>query len=346
MALATRCPACETVFRITTAQAAAKSGMVRCGECRHAFNSLDALVRVEDLDLLDAPQAVQPAAVAAPGAPTGSGASDTTRVVIDLPEVAHDDALADEFLEELASPHHETVMAAFEPADEAPEPQPPREWWLPAEGEVVLPPSMAPTPVEPEPEPALADRRLDLEWQKELGGTGPEFMRNEPALRVRRSRTERVILGVLSGLALLALLAQAAYHWRDELAARWPASRAALVAACGPLHCRVEPPAHPDAVTIESTGVNTSAPDSDLYVLTALLRNRDDVAVRYPSLMLTLTNTQDQAVLRRILRPEDYLPADRPAAAGFTAGSELPVRVTFELNELRFVGYRLDRFYP
>jgi predicted Zn finger-like uncharacterized protein len=33
----TRCPQCQTVFRITTAQLKARDGMVRCGRCQHVF---------------------------------------------------------------------------------------------------------------------------------------------------------------------------------------------------------------------------------------------------------------------------------------------------------------------
>jgi predicted Zn finger-like uncharacterized protein len=40
----TRCPQCETVFRITAAQLKAREGMVRCGRCQHVFRADDTLV--------------------------------------------------------------------------------------------------------------------------------------------------------------------------------------------------------------------------------------------------------------------------------------------------------------
>ena len=39
----TRCPACQTLFRISSEQLRARQGMVRCGHCRHTFNALDTL---------------------------------------------------------------------------------------------------------------------------------------------------------------------------------------------------------------------------------------------------------------------------------------------------------------
>ena len=40
----TRCPTCETHFRVTAEQLKARSGRVRCGECQQVFNALDTLI--------------------------------------------------------------------------------------------------------------------------------------------------------------------------------------------------------------------------------------------------------------------------------------------------------------
>ena len=179
---------------------------------------------------------------------------------------------------------------------------------------------------------SLSDRRASLEWPGSTQVHQPEFMRTG-APRAERSRTERWALAILSIVAALGLAAQAAYVWRNEVAARWPAAKPWLVAACAPLHCVVDYPVHIDAITIESTALQSSTPNSHLYTLTALLRNRDTVAVRYPHLQLTLTDTQDRPILRRALRPEDYLgpsrDADGGAQGGFSAESELPIRMMY-----------------
>lgn len=315
MALATRCPACDTVFRISTAQAAAKGGNVRCGHCRHAFNSLDALVRVEDLDVLDE------TSVALPDPPV-------TVVPVDKPA----------------------------PVDAEPVPveRPMSEWWLPEPGERRAPRTAS--EIDPDlpttgagqrgdPGPVLA---TDLDRPAPAIATSATFMRPETPVEPAPPAVRWLFAG-LALLALVVLLGQAAYLWRDELAVRWSPARPWLAAACVPLRCSVDYPAHLDAITIESAAVQPSgAPD--VYVLTALLRNRDSIDIRYPHLELVLTDVQDRPILRRALRPEDYLSPDqqtnRPAPPGFAAGSELPVRVMFQLSDLRFTGYRLDRFYP
>jgi predicted Zn finger-like uncharacterized protein len=46
MTLATRCPACGTVFRVVPDQLRVSQGWVRCGRCSEAFNAQEALVEV------------------------------------------------------------------------------------------------------------------------------------------------------------------------------------------------------------------------------------------------------------------------------------------------------------
>ncbi|MEI7432495.1 MAG: zinc-ribbon domain-containing protein, partial [Betaproteobacteria bacterium] len=40
----TRCPNCQTTFRVTPEQLKARAGKVRCGQCQTVFNALDSLL--------------------------------------------------------------------------------------------------------------------------------------------------------------------------------------------------------------------------------------------------------------------------------------------------------------
>jgi predicted Zn finger-like uncharacterized protein len=353
MALATRCPACGTVFRISTAQAAAKGGMVRCGQCRNVFNSLDALVRVEDLEVIEEVLV------------DSSGEQSTS---IDAHHPAIDEA--DEVLPTTEPAIAATVFEAPVETDElvahslvADDQQGPAkdfaeqavisEWWLPDPATQRGPSTGNGVATGGLGDATTSDssiRRLDQRREHQVeGGTNPVFMRPEAPV-TRGHRATRWVLSGLSFVAALLLLAQVAYLWRDELAARWSPSRPWLSTACAALRCTIGHPVHAESVTIESASVQTTGPNSNLYVLTALLRNHDTIDVRYPHLELVLTDLQDQPVLRRDLRPEDYLAesrdAGRSASSGFAAESELPLHLTFELNNLRFAGYRLNQFYP
>ncbi len=225
-----------------------------------------------------------------------------------------------------------------------------REWWMPVE-EPAPPPAELDVGLVEAPidalAPSTAGRRDDTRPDaREIDGASPVLLR--PATVDETSRGWRRVLAMLSVVAALALLAQLAYVWRDELAVRWPPARPWLAAACRPLRCAVGYPAHPDGITIESASVQTVPTNANVYVMTALLRNRESFDLRYPTLELVLTDLQDRPILRRAFRPADYLAgvAGRSPDAGFPAQSELSVRIAFELTDLTFAGYRLVQAYP
>jgi len=75
------------------------------------------------------------------------------------------------------------------------------------------------------------------------------------------------------------------------------------------------------------------------------VRNRAPVEQDYPAFELTLTNSQEQAIARRVFLPAEYLQWI-DAAHGLKAGAELPIRLFLDTGELRAAGYRLYLFYP
>ena len=58
MSLATRCPACGTVFRVVRDQLKVSDGWVRCGRCSEVFNAAQRLFELEADATLERPAAV------------------------------------------------------------------------------------------------------------------------------------------------------------------------------------------------------------------------------------------------------------------------------------------------
>jgi hypothetical protein len=120
------------------------------------------------------------------------------------------------------------------------------------------------------------------------------------------------------GAALLALVlgAQAAYVYRVQLAASFPALKPALVVACGALDCTVPLPQQPRLISIEASDLQV--PDASrpgVIQLTATLRSHAHYDLAYPALDLVLTNAQDHTLARRVFIPRDYLERGRDPAA-------------------------------
>ncbi|NJM33301.1 MAG: hypothetical protein HC848_11250 [Limnobacter sp.] len=47
MSLATRCPACKTLFKVSLGQLQVHEGQVRCGQCKAAFSGIDHLAAAD-----------------------------------------------------------------------------------------------------------------------------------------------------------------------------------------------------------------------------------------------------------------------------------------------------------
>ena len=151
-------------------------------------------------------------------------------------------------------------------------------------------------------------------------------------------RSGLVVLGL--GLAT-ALAAQVAVHERNRVAAVAPQLRPLLLALCEPLGCELAPLRQIAEVVIDSSSFNKARGDS--YVLAVTMKSRSTVALEMPAVELTLTDAQDQPVLRRVLLPAD-MGAPQELAAGGEWSASVSVLVT--TGGARVAGYRLLAFYP
>jgi predicted Zn finger-like uncharacterized protein len=152
--------------------------------------------------------------------------------------------------------------------------------------------------------------------------------------------------GVAGAAALAALGAQFVFHFRGEMALLWPAARPVLERVCAELGCDLPLPRHAELMSIEASDLQADGSSPGIMVLSATLRNRAAFPQQFPSLELTLTDAQDQALARRVLTAPDYLGRGANLEGGFAANSEFAVKVFMEAAALKPTGYRLYLFYP
>jgi len=157
-----------------------------------------------------------------------------------------------------------------------------------------------------------------------------------------------VLWGFLALLAAVALGGQIAYRYRTEIAVLAPNTRAALERVCRALRCEVALPRRPELMSIDSSDLQTDSRRDNVIILNAVIHNRAPFPQDFPALELTLTDETDHPVVRRVLRPADYLDAARRAqlAQGIAPGSDAVLRVFLDAGRARATGYRLYLFYP
>lgn len=152
------------------------------------------------------------------------------------------------------------------------------------------------------------------------------------------------LLGAL--LLLLVLLAQAAYFYRSTIIVLFPQAKPHALALCAILGCDLPLPRRIKLMSIEASDLQADTTNPNVMVLTATLKNRAIFDQQLPLLELTLTDAQDQPVVRRVLTPQDYLGKAANARAGFAANSEIAIKVFIEGSQVKATGYRLYLFYP
>jgi hypothetical protein len=185
----------------------------------------------------------------------------------------------------------------------------------------------------------------------DLGFSIPDFtLRGGKKKDAKKTPGKRWPWIVAALAAAFALIAQAAYAFRAELTANalvmWPDSKPWFERACAELRCVMPLPRRVELVGIDASDLQVDTGHANLMLLTATLKNRAAFVQAYPSLALTLMDSQDQALARRVLAPADYLDAKTDSRAGFAPNADLAIKVFIDSREFKATGYRLFLFYP
>ena len=375
MALATRCPNCQALFRVAPDQLKLRGGLVRCGACRHVFDAIGTLSYVDDAALATA-------------APETSPTVGAVIAAIRKAESSVDGAMATIASEKAEESTGEPALAVIEPASEVHrvvmpledeavieldarlEPPPPISATSPvAQVSAVARPGSqatagaesapaASTPIEATaPAAPLAPREAletrAAEFPTTVAATtiaasaepAPSFLGGTETPQRKRSR--RWLAAAASLLAVLAL-AQLAIAFRAEIVAAVPQARPALGLLCKAFRCTVSWPSRPELLAVVGSELQ-ALPGTDVFELTAVVRNRGQVTVEIPAIELTLTDTLNRTVARKVFSPADYLatgsvvPAD--FEGGLAAGADLTVRVAFEARGINAAGFVVYPFY-
>jgi predicted Zn finger-like uncharacterized protein len=326
------------MFRVVPDQLKISEGWVRCGHCGDVF---DATAHLTD------EAAVAPAAAPAPAEPPPQAAAPAlfSTPMVDPPTQPAPMATVPAWLE--SGPPAATPPA---PRYIEPDPGPDSEQQGPTslDAPFVFRRSDLvhdePTPSVLPPVPPRAASRFDADDEVQA----PEmedvsFVRHAKRKAFWRRPMVRIGLAFVSLLLASLLLLQVAWHDRDRLAAAQPRLRPLLEQMCQPLSCTLAPPRQIDAVVIESSGFNRLR--NDAYRLSFSVRNTAGMTVAAPAMELTLTDNQDQPVLRRVLSPADLGARDDVIAAGAEWTGSVGLVVNSNGNT-RIAGYRLLAFYP
>ncbi|MCZ2104192.1 MAG: zinc-ribbon domain-containing protein [Burkholderiales bacterium] len=383
MSQVTRCPHCQTCFRVVDDQLRVGGGWVRCGRCARVFDTSGRIwfeppsdaataMPIELIEPAPSQDAAEPLEAAAP--------DDESRTVLALRDFA-----ASRWLDDMdADGGDDAPGAAREPTwdPDVPEPDDGADDRVDAS---LAEPGTAADDAHDEPAPAVPDAVDTVSQEREPMATVPErLLRSEapidadevpcaaakvsppvpvtassmPSARaaaepgfVRAARrgtfwrrpAVRAVLALVVCALGALLVLQVLVQERDLLAARYPATRAWLQSLCAPVGCVVQAPRRIADVVIEASSFIKEREGDAAYVLEVGLKNRAAYEIATPALELTLVDASDDVLVRRVLPPRDLAAPAVLAAQALWTGN-MRLRVT--QDAARVAGYRVLVFYP
>lgn len=316
--LLTTCVKCAAQFKVSTDQLNSRSGRVMCGRCRHVFNAFESLERVDstfgELDDFSDTESTTP-----PSRPDKSAATGSAPVLEYDPafvpgprSVPHIGPLSEPFSAPLSEP-----LPSIQPDGPRSQPLPPA-FLQASPDENALPATNAQAPYRfaPVAKPAPPASPPSRAW------------------------------GFLAFLAGAALAVQVLYVWRSELVSRYPDLRPYLAKACDFAGCSLPWGRDQTALKVENSDLIEELNRRGRFLLTATIANRASAVQDFPHLELSLTDTANQTLVRRVLAPAEYLGRQLARGEGMDANSVTQINVRLEANAASAAGYHVELFYP
>ncbi len=322
----TSCPACETQFLLTKDDLKAHRGKVQCGQCHQVFNAKNRLIEV----------------------------SDDVHSVDEYTAAEHTEDFEENTIStEMADFEIETPTEQLEPshtADERP---------ISAALNEVLEtvPNLADLSTQNEADnqeldgsytvnQAITQQSADFIAEEDVdidAVRAPIFIDDitaDPKFQLTKpKRNIWLILAVV--LLLIVAILQSIYFLRSTIAVNYPQLKPHLEEACRHLNCSVNLPQHLDLLTIDDSDMQESDDYHDVINFSSLLINNARHAQAYPNIELTLTDTDDKPVLRKLVPPQDYLDSNVNIADGMSANEEVRINLAINVQNLSVAGYRV-----
>lgn len=299
----TSCPQCDTQFLLDDELIKAYRGKVQCGSCEHVFNAKNRLTEVgDDINSAEEYQA------------SLEDEDDTDEIEQESGSIEPEVETADE--------------AGFSVDDLEDEPTIEAE-----EVEIYI--------SDDEPSDSQIIEQTSTAIVAAPGNIDDFSKHISPAKQKKYRKSRPVLYSVLSILLIAIACLQSIYYLRVKIAALYPQYKPMLVQACEKLKCTIDLPKELDALAIENSDMQEDDQYQSVINFSTSLKNNAQYSMAYPNIELTLTDTDDKIVIRKLLKPQDYLSDDTKIAQGLTGRDSDTIKLALYINQLTVAGYRI-----
>lgn len=324
----TSCPACETQFLLNIDHLKAYRGKVRCGHCGHIFNAKNRLTKVTDevRGVGDHGSAEHNISLEA-----SYTISDTDDFDIESDTFEYNEsgrATDEKPISEVLNVVLETVPNLSDLSSQnelAKNQQVNRDF-------TIRPNISKHTPA------AIAEEDVDIDAVR-----APIFIEDlttDPKFRLDKPKLNIWLIFIALLLVIIALL-QSVYFLRSTIAVNYPQFEPYLQQACAYLNCKVNLPQQLELLTIDDSDMQESDDYQNVINFSSLLINNAPHAQAYPNIELTLTDIDDKPVLRKLVRPQEYLNSGVNIIDGLMGREEVRINLAINVQNLSVAGYRV-----
>ena len=146
-------------------------------------------------------------------------------------------------------------------------------------------------------------------------------------------------------IGVLLLVGQLVFFSRAHIAAIVPALRPTLERLCGAVDCKVPWLADIAYLRTERSELVCLSSSPNLIQLSATLKNRAPYSQAYPMLEVTLKDSDDQVLIRKVFSPKEYLYPSDFQLGHLNSNGTVMVNMKLDTGKVQAIGYSLYWFY-
>lgn len=328
----TSCPVCETHFLLTKDHLKAYRGKVQCGHCDHVFNAKNRLVEVsDDIQSVDEYTAAEQDVSFEENNDIDEINSDEVKSFgSENPIVQVEPTYAESTHAIEQKPIVDVLNVVLETEPNLSD--------LSAQNEFNHNPDSDSLYISSQTPASIAEEDINIDALR-----APIFIEDltvDPKFQFNKPKCNIWLIQAAVLLLIVALL-QSIYFLRSTIAVNYPQLKPHLEKACRYLNCTVSLPQHLDLLTIDDSDIQESGDYQDVINFACLIINNARHAQAFPNIEFTLTNIDDKPVLRKLVRPQEYLNSGVNIIDGMIAGEEVRINLALNVQNLSVTGYRV-----
>ncbi|MDE0926571.1 MAG: zinc-ribbon domain-containing protein [Methylophilaceae bacterium] len=161
----------------------------------------------------------------------------------------------------------------------------------------------------------------------------------------KKSRQHFFLSILISLLLLLVFIGLSVYFLRGKIASEYPQLKPALERICKMLNCTIDLPKNLGLISIGNSDMQEDDDYQAVINLSSSLQNNATYSQAYPNIELTLTDSDDTPVIKKLIKPKDYLVSKKKLAQGLAPHEIANIKIALRVDEASVASYRILLLY-